>query len=50
MTRKEICGIIEDMKMTYAESLDEAISIAVEKKGEDAFFTVIPNGISVIVE
>jgi len=50
VTRKEICGIIEDMKMTYAESLDEAIALAVEKKGESAFFTVIPNGISVIVE
>ena len=40
---------IEEMKMMYAETLDEALEKAREIVGEDAKVTVIPNGISVIV-
>ena len=40
---------IEEMKMMYAASLDEALEKAREIVGEDAKVTVIPNGISVIV-
>lgn len=42
--------IITDMKMDYAESLEEALAMAKAIKGEDASITVIPNGISVIVK
>ena len=37
------------MKMMYAATLDEAVAKAKEIRGENATFTVIPNGISVIV-
>ena len=40
---------IEEMKMMYAETLDEALEKAREIVGQDAKVTVIPNGISVIV-
>ena len=40
---------IEEMKMMYAETLDEALEMARGIVGEDAKVTVIPNGISVIV-
>ena len=40
---------IEEMKMMYAETLDEALAMARKIVGEDAKITVIPNGISVIV-
>ena len=39
--------IIEDMKMCYASSLDEAVNMA-KRRGKKSM-TVIPNGISVIV-
>ena len=39
--------IIEDMKMFYASSLDEAVNMA-KDQGKKSM-TVIPNGISVIV-
>ena len=50
VTRPEMKQTIEDMKMTYCASLEEAISTAKKEKGTDAFITVIPNGISVIVQ
>ena len=40
---------IEEMKMMYAETLDEALAMARKIVGEKAKITVIPNGISVIV-
>ena len=40
-------NIIEDMKMCYASSLDEAVNMA-KRRGKKSM-TVIPNGISVIV-
>jgi nickel-dependent lactate racemase len=48
VTRPEMRGIIEDMKMTYAASLDEAMELA-HSWGKKSV-TVIPNGISVIVK
>ena len=50
VSRPEMKETIEDMKMMFAESLDEAIAMAREIRGQDATFTVIPNGISVIVQ
>ena len=42
--------IVTEMKMTYAPDLDTAVKMAKDIKGENASFTVIPNGIAVIVE
>ena len=50
VTRPEIKGLIMDMKLGYAESLDEAVAAARSDFGSDASFTVIPNGVSVIIE
>ena len=47
VSRPEMKDIIEDMKMCYASSLDEAINMA-RHRGKKSM-TVIPNGISVIV-
>ena len=44
VTRPELKETVERMKMTYAESLDEALAIAGE--GE---ITWIPNGVSLVV-
>ena len=48
VTRPEIRGMIEDMKMTYAATIDEALELA-HAMGKRSL-TVIPNGISVIVK
>lgn len=37
------------MHMTYAESLEEAIAMAREIKGEDAKIAFVPDGVSMIV-
>lgn len=50
VTRPEMKDIVKEMKMTYAPDLDTAVKMAKEIKGENASFTVIPNGIAVIVE
>lgn len=47
VSRPEMRGIIEDMKMTYVATLDEALALAKSFGGKT--LTVIPNGISVIV-
>ena len=44
VTRPELKETVENMKMTYAGSLDEALKIAGE--GE---ITWIPNGVSLVV-
>lgn len=49
VSRPEMKQTIEEMKMVYAASLDEALEIARSIRGEDAKITVIPNGIAVIV-
>jgi len=50
VTRPEIRDLILEMKFSYAESLDEAISIALGEFGSGPSITVIPNGVSVIIE
>ena len=47
VTRPELKPMVEEMKMTYAASLDEALDIA-HALGKHSV-TVIPNGVSVIV-
>ncbi len=47
VTRPELKSMVEDMKMRYAPSLEEALKTAKEMGKESV--TVIPNGISVIV-
>ncbi len=47
VTRPELKTMVEEMKMLYAPSLDEAIAMA-KAMGKESV-TVIPNGISVIV-
>ena len=42
--------LLEDMKIRYAEDLGEALALARELKGRDASITVVPNGVSVVVE
>ncbi len=47
VTRPELQSLVEEMKMTYASSLPEALEMA--KAAGKQSITVIPNGISVIV-
>lgn len=49
VTDPENKDLIEDMHMTYAESLKEALAMAREIKGEDAKIAFVPDGVSVIV-
>lgn len=49
VTDPENKQLIEDMHMTYSASLDEALKIAKEIKGEDAKVAFVPDGVSVIV-
>ena len=47
VSRPEMKEMIEEMKMRYAPTLDEAISMA--KSWGLESITVIPNGVSVVV-
>lgn len=47
VTRPELQSLVEEMKMSYASSLQEALEMA--KAAGKQSITVIPNGISVIV-
>ena len=49
VTDPENRKLIEDMHMTYAETLEEALAMAREIKGEDAKIAFVPDGVSVIV-
>ena len=49
VTRPELAETIREMKMEYAETLEQALTMARESGGEVATITAIPNGISVIV-
>lgn len=49
VTRRELKVQIEDMKMIYAGSLEEALRKAKKIKGSGARVTVIPDGISVVI-
>lgn len=41
--------MIQEMKMSYCETLEEAIKLARKIRGEQAHITVIPDGVGVIV-
>ncbi len=49
VSRPEMETTLREMKLGYAPSLEAAIAMAKQEKGEDAFITLIPNGISVTV-
>lgn len=49
VTRRELKAQIENMKMMYAGSLEEAVGTAKKIKGDAARVTVIPDGISVVI-
>ena len=49
VTAPELRQVIEEMKMTYASSLEEAYAMARAIKGAEARLVVIPNGISLII-
>ena len=49
VTRPELAKTIREMKMEYAETLEQALAMARESVGERPTVTAIPNGISVIV-
>ena len=49
VTRPELAKTIREMKMEYAETLEQALAMARESVGERPAVTAIPNGISVIV-
>lgn len=46
VTRPELCGMVEDMKMTYAPDIPSALALA-RSWGKESL-TVIPDGVSVI--
>lgn len=50
VTRPEMKLAVEEMKMRYAPTLEDAIDYAKALKGESASVTVVPDGVSVIVE
>lgn len=50
VTRPELKKTLQEMKMGYAETVEEAISIARGLFNSDASVTVIPNGVSLVVE
>jgi len=42
--------MVTDMHMLHAYTLSEALKMAYEIKGADATVTVVPDGVSVIVQ
>lgn len=50
VTRPQLQKTIEDMKMIYASTIKEALDKARAIRGGSASITIIPNGVSVIVE
>ncbi|MBO4352553.1 MAG: nickel-dependent lactate racemase [Eggerthellaceae bacterium] len=50
VSRPEMRQTIEEMKMLYAGTIEEAMQMAHGLVGEDASISVIPNGIAVIVQ
>lgn len=49
VTDPELKETIEAMKMSYANTLEDALEMAYEVKGRDTKITVIPNGVSLII-
>lgn len=50
VTRPELKKAILDMKMQYANTLDEAVALALKLKGGYAHMVIIPDGIAIIVK
>ena len=50
VSRPEMKQTLNEMKLDYAPTLEEAVAMAKADKGADAQITIIPNGISVIVK
>ena len=50
VTRPELKTVAEEMKMRYAETLEDALAQAKALTGENASVTVVPDGVSVIVD
>lgn len=49
VSRPEMETTLREMKLDYAPDLNTAVAMARQDKGQDAFITLIPNGISVVV-
>ncbi len=49
VTEPNLKGMVEEMKMQYAHTLDEALDIAIRRKGPDAHIVAVPDGVGVIV-
>ncbi len=50
VTEQKLRSEITDMKFEYADTLEHAFARAKEIKGKDAAVTVIPNGVSIVIE
>jgi len=50
VSRPEMEQTLREMKLDYAPNLETAVAMAKQDKGENAEITIIPNGISVMVE
>ena len=50
VAQPKLAQIIEEMKMHYAPTLEEALTMARIWQGENAAVTIIPDGVSVVVE
>ena len=50
VSRPEMKRVLEEMKLHYCATLEEALTLARREKGEEASVTLIPNGVSVIVQ
>lgn len=50
VSQADMRPVIEAMKLYYAADIDQALAMAREWKGQDASVTVIPNGVSVVID
>ena len=50
VTRPEMLQTLEEMKMLCCTSLEKAVKMAKEIKGNECSITVIPNGVSLVIE
>ncbi|MBQ9941547.1 MAG: nickel-dependent lactate racemase [Christensenellaceae bacterium] len=50
VTRPELKDMIEEMKMTYAPTAQQALEMAYAKKGPNARVCAIPNGVSIVIK
>jgi nickel-dependent lactate racemase len=50
VSRPESKTMLEEMKFTYAPSLESALAMAWQQQGKDGHHIVIPDGVAVVVE